>query len=150
VTQSMQSATRAENAPGTFPSAEQMALWALAVSVAYYVGAKVGFALTLPRFAVSTLWPPNAIVLAALLATPIRTWWVILLAVLPAHLAAELGSGVPPLMVLSWFVSNCSEALIGAGCVRSWTSRSSCSTGGGRPGSGTCGARVSSPTSWRR
>jgi PAS domain S-box-containing protein len=82
------------------------------------VGAKVGFALTLPPQAVSTLWPPNAILLGALLITPMRSWWVVLLAAFPAHLAAELGSGVPPLMVLCWFASNCSEALIGAACVR--------------------------------
>ena len=50
--------------------------------------------------------------------TPTRWWWVLLLAAFPAHLAVELQLGVPIPMVLSWFVSNCSEALLGAGCVR--------------------------------
>jgi PAS domain S-box-containing protein len=56
--------------------------------------------------------------LAALLLVPVRSWWLIFAAVLPAHLAAELHSGVPFAMVLAWFASNCSEALIGAGLIR--------------------------------
>ena len=33
----------------------------LLVGIAYYFGAMVGFALTLPNHSVSTLWPPNSI-----------------------------------------------------------------------------------------
>src|SRR5262252_9150697 len=85
---------------------------ALMVSLGYYLGATVGLALTFQPHPVSTLWPPNSILLAALLLAPYRWWWFMLLAVLPAHLFAELESGVPTLMVLCWFISNCSEALI--------------------------------------
>jgi formate hydrogenlyase transcriptional activator len=85
---------------------------------AYYVGALIGFALTFPDDAVSTLWPPNAILLASLLLTPTRRWWVILVGVLPAHFAVQLQTGVPLLMILCWFISNSAEALIGAFCVR--------------------------------
>ena len=91
---------------------------ALCVFVGYYLGAKVGFALTFRPHPVSVLWPPNAILLAALLLTPVRVWWVILLAAFPAHLAAQMQSNVPPAMILCWFISNSCEALIGAGCVR--------------------------------
>jgi PAS domain S-box-containing protein len=98
-------------------------LLAAGVAVAYYVGAQVGFALTAAPTPVSTLWPPNAILLAALLLAPVRWWPGILLAVFPAHLAVELGSGVPLSMVLSWFVSNSAEALIGALGVRRFTDR---------------------------
>src|SRR6266480_4207631 len=91
---------------------------ALSVALAYYLGAKIGFALTLRPHPVSVLWPPNSILLAALLLTPMRVWWVILLAALPAHLAVQLQSNVPPMMILCWFISNSCEALIGAGCVR--------------------------------
>jgi two-component system sensor kinase FixL len=91
---------------------------ALSVALAYYLGAKIGFALTLRPHPVSVLWPPNSILLAALLLTPVRVWWVILLAAFPAHLAAQLQSNVPPTMILCWFMSNSCEALIGAGCVR--------------------------------
>jgi PAS domain S-box-containing protein len=91
---------------------------ALLVFAAYYVGAKIGFALTFQPHPVSVLWPPNSILLAALLLTPVRVWWVILLAAFPAHLAVELKSHVPPTMAFCWFVSNSCEALIGAGCIR--------------------------------
>src|SRR5437762_7456549 len=87
------------------------------VALAYYLGAKIGFALTFRPHPVSVLWPPNSILLAALLLTPVRVWWVILLAAFPAHLAAQLQSNVPPTMILCWFISNSCAALIGAGCV---------------------------------
>jgi len=90
----------------------------LSVALAYYLGAKIGFALTLRPHPVSVLWPPNSILLAALLLTPVRVWWLILLAAFPAHLAAQLQGSVPPAMILCWFISNSCEALIGAGCVR--------------------------------
>jgi integral membrane sensor domain MASE1 len=88
------------------------------VAVGYYVGVRIGLALTMPSHPVSTLWPPNAILLAALLLTPTRAWWLMLLAALPAHLAGELSHGIPATMVLSWYVSNCTEALMGAGAIR--------------------------------
>lgn len=91
---------------------------AVLVAIAYYTGAKVGFALTFQPHPISSLWPPNSLLLAGLLLTPTRGWWMLILAVLPAHLAAELQSGVPMTMVLGWFASNCSEALIGAGLIR--------------------------------
>ena len=91
---------------------------ALLVCLAYYLGAKLGFALTLKPSPISTLWPPNSIVLAALLLTPTRSWWLVLLGALPAHLAVQLPLGFPPAMVLGWYISNCSEALIGAAIVR--------------------------------
>ena len=91
---------------------------ALAVALAYYLGAKIGFALTFQPHPISVLWPPNSILLAALLLTPVRIWWLILLAAFPAHLAAQLQSNVPPTMIICWFISNSCEALIGAGFVR--------------------------------
>jgi PAS domain S-box-containing protein len=91
---------------------------ALFVFAGYFLGAKIGFALTFRPHPVSVLWPPNSILLAALLLTPLRIWWVVLLAAFPAHLAVQLESGVPPTMILCWFISNSCEALIGAGFVR--------------------------------
>src|SRR6266576_1418461 len=91
---------------------------ALFVFAGYFLGAKIGFALTFRPHPVSVLWPPNSILLAALLLTPVRIWWVVILAAFPAHLAVQLDSGVPPTMILCWFISNSCEALIGAGCIR--------------------------------
>ncbi len=93
-------------------------LRALAVSIAYFLGAELGFALTPQPTPVSTLWPPNALLLGALLLSPKRSWPLLIAVVFPAHLLSELNSGVPIGMVLSWFVSNCAEALIGAAILR--------------------------------
>ena len=94
---------------------------ALVLGIGYYVGAEVGFALTFDPHPVSTLWPPNAILLAALLLAPTRWWWVLLVAAFPAHVVVALNSGVPIAMILCWFVSNSCEALIGAICVRRYS-----------------------------
>jgi len=90
-------------------------LWVFA---GYYLGCKVGFSLTFRPHPVSVLWPPNSVLVAALLLTQPRNWWVVLLAAFPAHLAAQLQSQVPPLMILCWFISNSCEAIIGAGLMR--------------------------------
>jgi signal transduction histidine kinase len=94
------------------------AMLLLALSLAYYIAVRIGFAFTLAANAVSLLWMPNAVVLAALLFTPPRVWGWLLAAVLPAHLIAELMAGVPLLMASCWYVSNLSEALLGAAIIR--------------------------------
>jgi signal transduction histidine kinase/integral membrane sensor domain MASE1 len=90
------------------------AMTALAVCVGYYAGANLGFILKVPPSNPSVLWAPNAILTATLLLTPPRRWWIYLLAALPAHLAAELGTVWPVSLVLMLFLTNCSEALIAA------------------------------------
>jgi two-component system, LuxR family, sensor kinase FixL len=104
----------------TWPRAAdwRLPIAAVIVAIAYYLGAKVGLALTFQPVPVAVLWPPNAVLLAALVIAP-RSWWLlILVAAFPAHLIAESQGGVPLAMVLCWFVSNVSEALIGAIFVR--------------------------------
>lgn len=91
---------------------------ALLISTSYYLGAKIGFLLTFKPHPVSTLWPPNSILFAALLLCPLRWWWFILLAAFPAHLATQLNADIPLTMIMCWFVSNCSEALLGASLLR--------------------------------
>src|SRR4051812_37939592 len=91
---------------------------AVLVFFGYYFGSKLGFALTFRPHPVSVLWPPNSILLAALLLAPVRTWWLLLLAAFPAHWLSQLQSQTPPIMMLCYFISNCCEALIGAGCFR--------------------------------
>ena len=99
-------------------TAPQHAVFAVLVGASYFLGAKLGIALTFQPQPVSTLWLPNAILLGGLLLLPTASWWLVLAAALPAHLLVEINSGIPLPMVLCWFVSNCSEALIGAACVR--------------------------------
>ena len=90
---------------------------ALLVGITYYAGTRIGFAWTPSGQPNSTFWPPNAILLAALLLTPRRAWWTFLLAVLPAHMFAQLQTGVPVWTAVGWFITNISEALIGAYCI---------------------------------
>ncbi|HEX4681078.1 MAG TPA: MASE1 domain-containing protein, partial [Gemmatimonadaceae bacterium] len=106
-------------APGWSP--RRLAGTAIAVAAGYYAGARIGFAFTPASAPISALWPPNAILLAALLLTPSRAWPALLIATFPAHVAAERGAHVPMMMLLSWYVSNCTEALIGAAITRRFT-----------------------------
>jgi PAS domain S-box-containing protein len=88
------------------------------VAAAYYLGAQFGFAFRFPGSPLSVIWPPNAIVLAALLLTPTRMWWTILLAVLPAHVLVEYQNGVEAWTILGLYITNCGQALLGAAGIR--------------------------------
>ncbi len=96
-----------------------LAFVALAVALAYYLGAQLGIGLTFPpATTTSVLWPPNAILTAALLLLPLRYWWVCLAGALPVHVLLELDAGFPPYVVALLFVTNSLEALIAAGGLR--------------------------------
>ena len=55
---------------------------------------------------------------AALLLTPVHRWWTYVLAVVPVHLLAQIGTVHPPALIAALFVTNWSEALLGAIGVR--------------------------------
>src|SRR5262245_6740832 len=67
----------------------------LLVAIGYYAGSQIGFILTPVDTPIAVFWPPNAILLAALLLTSRRIWWVLVLAVLPVHLLVQLRTGIP-------------------------------------------------------
>jgi two-component system, LuxR family, sensor kinase FixL len=90
----------------------------LVVAAAYYVGANIGLILRFPPTTPSVLWPPNSILTATLLLLPTGRWWLVLLAALPAHVAAELPAGWPLPLVMALFVTNCMEAVIAAALMR--------------------------------
>jgi len=96
----------------------EIAATTLAVGVAYYAGSLIGFGLTPSGAVTSVLWPPNSILTAALVVSPLRRWPAALLGVLPAHVLAQAPTEWPWSMVLLLFATNCSEALIGAGLLR--------------------------------
>jgi two-component system sensor histidine kinase UhpB len=105
--------------PSLSASTDRRSLWkdaaaTAAVALSYFVGTRIGFALTAGDMPIATFWPPNAILLAAFLLAPVRLWWVFLLALIPAHLLAQAQSGVPAATSLGWLVGNCGEALLGA------------------------------------
>src|SRR6516164_4468879 len=96
------------------PVALRNAAYVVVVALAYYAGTRVGFALTRGDTPISFFWPPNAIVLAALLLAPVSLWWKIVLGLIPAHFLAQLPNGVPVGTALGWFVGNAGEAVLGA------------------------------------
>ena len=90
---------------------------AIAVCAGYYLGSILGLLLRVPPATPSIIWPPNAILTAALLLVPPRRWWLVLLPVLPVHIAVELSTGWPLSLVLALFGTNCTEAIVTAGVV---------------------------------
>jgi signal transduction histidine kinase len=95
----------------------QSVAFALITGIFFYVGTRIGFALTPNGQPNSAFWPPNAILLAALLLAPRKVWWILLVAMVPPHFAAQHQAGVPIWTAVSWFLTNTSEALIGAFCI---------------------------------
>src|SRR5215469_8098899 len=96
--------------PATYTKARAVPTCVIAAT-AYYIGSAIGFFLTPATLPIATYWPPNAILLAALLLVPVRFWWMLLACVLGAHLLVQLQSGIPLATALGWFASNSFEAL---------------------------------------
>jgi PAS domain S-box-containing protein len=70
-------------------NAAQVAASLLIVAISYYLAAKTSLHLRVGGSTKAALWPTNAILVAALLMTPVRRWWMYLLAVIPAHVAVH-------------------------------------------------------------
>jgi two-component system, LuxR family, sensor kinase FixL len=96
----------------------QHVLYVLLVCAGYYGGALIGQSLKFPDSHLSLIWPPTAILLAALLLAPSGQWWVFLLAVAPVHIIVQLKDGVPLLGILSQLIGNFGQALLAAISVR--------------------------------
>lgn len=58
--------------------------------VAYFLAAKLGIATSLPPQGIVTIWPPNAIVLFALLLVHRDKWWVFLAATVATEIFADV------------------------------------------------------------
>jgi PAS domain S-box-containing protein len=104
-------------------SVYEIALGALIISIAYYLGALVGVALLYPNALYSAIWPPNAIMLAVLLMTPARRWWVYLLAIIPAHFIAVGSIGTPLWRMLWQICFNTVLAVLTAICLQYFSKR---------------------------
>lgn len=91
----------------------------LITSIAYFLGAQAAFLIgTLSDAIFAPFWPPNMILFYALLRTDYADWWKLLLAVLPAHVIAELQVGMDWPQLTVAFLTNCAVALINAWGVR--------------------------------
>lgn len=93
-------------------------LRALAVGVAYYLGAESAFWVGTLSYFFAPLWPPNMILMCALLLAPYRTWWLYLAAALPAHAIAETQMGMGGLELVGAFACNAALALSAAAGLR--------------------------------
>lgn len=87
-------------------------------AIAYVLGATLGWVLRFPPATTSVLWPPNAILAAALLLTPRARWWACGAGALIAHVAVQFTFSVPPVLSAALYLTNCSEALITAAGIR--------------------------------
>ncbi|MCI0391618.1 MAG: PAS domain S-box protein [Acidobacteria bacterium] len=95
-----------------------LALTALMICAAYYIGAVVSLALRFPSSPDTIFWLPNAILLAALLLLPPKKWLLLLLAAFPAHVVSQLQYDLPIWPILYLYLHNIVLALLAAVCVR--------------------------------
>src|SRR5690242_7574463 len=95
---------------------------ALLLAVAYYLGAEAAFFVgTLSDKIFAPFWPPNIVLLCALLLSPTRRWWLFIVAVFPAHVIAEIGVGMGAQQLLVAFATNCAVAMVNAAALRRLT-----------------------------
>jgi signal transduction histidine kinase len=91
----------------------------LLTSIAYFLGAEVAFLIgTLSDQIFAPFWPPNIILFCALLGARYGEWWRYVLAVLPAHILAELQIGMDWPQLLVAFLTNCAVALLNAFAIK--------------------------------
>jgi len=89
------------------------------VFVAYLVGAKIGVWLTVMPSGIAIFWPPNAVVLAALIRFDGARFGAIAALAVGAELLADWGS-FPPGVALLFGVINVAEATVGWLVLRWW------------------------------
>ena len=92
----------------------------LLLSVGYYTGGALGMGLRLVPGGPSEIWLPQGIVLAALLTSPVRRWWLYALALLPTHalLTAVFNPHASTSMMLVQFAGQIVQAAAGAALLR--------------------------------
>ena len=103
-------------------SVGQIARGAVLLSLAYYLGARIGFVMQSPEVPQSILWLPNSLLLCALLVAPAAHWPWYLLAAFPAQLAVAAHVQAPILPLTLLFATNCLDALLGATLIRHFVS----------------------------
>jgi PAS domain S-box-containing protein len=95
-----------------------LALRGALLCAAYYAGTAVGYAVILPGSYVSVVWPPNTVLLVALLLSPTRRWPWILSIGLPVHLAAHANHGASASTSAIYYGFNCVIVLTTAAALR--------------------------------
>ncbi len=88
------------------------------VAVAYFAAAVLGGWLSAPT-SFATFWPPNGVLLAALLGSPRRMWPALILATGPANVAFNLLQGHSSAINLAYWCVNVGEAYLAAAVLTS-------------------------------
>ena len=98
------------------PLASRRALSVIAVCAGYYLTGLLALLLRFSQTGIAVIWPPNAVLLAALLLTPARLWWMYLLAIFPTHthLISHFQPGIPPPVILAQYAGHITQALVAA------------------------------------
>jgi len=92
---------------------------AVVLCVAYFLAMRIAMAFRLPPDNIAVFWPPNAVLLTALILTRHRNWWICFLAVVPAYFFSAHLSGFSAHRSAYFFTANCSEVYI-AGILLFW------------------------------
>ena len=92
----------------------------LLVCAGYYASGALGMELRLVPGGPTEIWLPQGILLAALLLTPVRWWWLYAVALLPTHvqLTATFSPQVPASMMFVQFASQFVQAAVAAALLR--------------------------------
>ncbi|MDP6544255.1 MAG: MASE1 domain-containing protein [Phycisphaerae bacterium] len=93
-------------------------LFAGGLGIVFYLSANLGHLLSVPPDRIAVFWPPNTIILAALLLVPARRWWICFAVMLPAYIISGLQAGFTIQRQSIFFVANCSEVLVAAVLLR--------------------------------
>lgn len=80
----------------------------LVFSLSYFAAAKIGIATALPPEGIVIIWPPNAVVVVALLATKPTYWWAFFIATVVTEVAADVPD-YPILAAIGYGIINFSE-----------------------------------------
>ena len=95
-----------------------LALGPFLTAIFYYLGAEAAFAIGTLTQQFAPFWPPNVVLLCALLIAPRRHWPLYIAAAFPAHVLAEQGVAMPLPQLLAAFGCNVSLALLNAVTIR--------------------------------
>ena len=92
----------------------------LLVCAGYYAGGALGMELRLVPGGPTEIWLPQGILLAALLTSPVRRWWLYAVALLPTHvqLTATFSPRVPASMMFVQFAGQFVQAAVAAALLR--------------------------------
>ncbi|MCW8905917.1 MAG: diguanylate cyclase [Sedimenticola sp.] len=84
------------------------------VFIGYFLLGQAAIHLTIMPEGIVTFWPPNAVVVTALILSPLRHWWLLIVAGMAAEFAADIGH-FPLWQIAGFALVNAGEAsLVGA------------------------------------